>query len=48
MIEKTKSGYRIKRKICKNGSVSIPAKIREILKLGIGEEIIIDVPEKQA
>jgi len=47
MIEKTKSGYRIKRKICKNGSVSIPAKIREILKLGIGDEIVFEVPEKQ-
>ena len=48
MIEKTKTGYRIKTTIRKNGTISIPAKLRELMKIGLNEEIVVDVPEKQA
>jgi len=48
MIEKTKTGYRIRTTIRKNGTISIPARLRELMKIGLEEEIVIDVPEKQA
>jgi hypothetical protein len=47
-LEKVPAGYRIKTKISRSGSVMIPARIREILKLEIGDDIIFDLPEKQA
>lgn len=48
MIERTKTGYRLKAIIRSNGTISIPAKLRELIKVGLEEEIVVDVPEKQA
>jgi len=47
MIERTKTGYRLTATIRSNGTISIPAKLRELIKVGLKEDIVVDVPEKQ-
>ena len=47
-IKKTPKGYELDALITTNGTITIPANVRELVGKGFGDKIHVIVPEKQS